>query len=82
VLLDEPFTGLDRASAERLGTRLASLHQGGRSVVLVTHDFERAVQVSDAAVVLSQGRITARAEVAAASRPELERAWLEASGEF
>jgi heme ABC exporter ATP-binding subunit CcmA len=82
VLLDEPFTGLDRASAERLGTRLARLHEGGRSVVLVTHDFERAVQVSGAAFVLSQGRITARAEVLAAGTRELERAWLEASAEL
>jgi heme exporter protein A len=82
VLLDEPFTGLDRASAERLGARLARLHEGGRTVVLVTHDFERAVQVSDAAVVLSRGRITARGEVSGANVRELEQAWLEAAGEL
>jgi heme exporter protein A len=79
VLLDEPFTGLDRASAERLAARLARLHEGGRSVLLVTHDFERALEVSEAAVVLSGGRITARAEVDAANAPDLERAYLAAA---
>jgi ABC-type Mn2+/Zn2+ transport system ATPase subunit len=42
LLLDEPFTGLDRPSAERLESLLGSLREEGRAVVVATHDLEQA----------------------------------------
>ncbi len=42
VLLDEPFTGLDSASAERLEALLGELAGEGRGVVIATHDVEQA----------------------------------------
>jgi ABC-type Mn2+/Zn2+ transport system ATPase subunit len=42
LLLDEPFTGLDRRSAERLDTLIAELAGEGRGVVIATHDLEQA----------------------------------------
>jgi heme ABC exporter ATP-binding subunit CcmA len=80
VLLDEPFTGLDRRSADRLAARLALLHQEGRTVVVVTHDLPRALHVAGRAIVLSSGRLALATE---GSGPEqaarLERATLEAA---
>jgi heme exporter protein A len=61
VLLDEPFTGLDRASEARLVARLAELRREGRTVIWVTHDPERAARGSDAAIVLAGGRVVRRA---------------------
>ena len=40
VLLDEPFTGLDDASAAALVERLRDLRSGGAIVLLATHDLE------------------------------------------
>ena len=60
LLLDEPFTGLDEVSAERLSSQLARLREGGRSLVLVTHDPRRAVELSDRALILHRGEIVAR----------------------
>ena len=60
LLLDEPFTGLDEVSAERLSAQLASLRAGGRSLVVVTHDPRRAVELADRALVLHRGEIVAR----------------------
>lgn len=57
LLLDEPFTGLDELSAERLSTRLASQRESGRILALVTHDPRRAVELSDRAIVLHRGRV-------------------------
>jgi len=76
VLLDEPFSGLDRAAAQRLTRRLQRLRAGGRSVVLVTHELTRAAELADASLVLSRGRVVhaGRDENAA----ELERAYLAA----
>jgi heme exporter protein A len=79
VVLDEPFTGLDRRSAERLAVRLRTLHGEGRTVVLVTHDVERAVQAADAAIVLSRGRVMLATERGEGNARDLERACLEAA---
>jgi ABC-type Mn2+/Zn2+ transport system ATPase subunit len=42
ILLDEPFTGLDATSAERLEALLAQLAQDGRTLLIATHDVEQA----------------------------------------
>jgi heme exporter protein A len=60
LLLDEPFTGLDQTSADRLSARLAGLRAGGRTLILVTHDPARAVEIGDRALVLHRGAIRAR----------------------
>jgi ABC-type Mn2+/Zn2+ transport system ATPase subunit len=42
ILLDEPFTGLDATSAERLEALLVALAADGRSLLIATHDVEQA----------------------------------------
>ena len=64
LLLDEPFTGLDPRSAERLAARLRELRAQGRTIVLVSHDLARAAELADRAVVLQRGRIAAEASAA------------------
>jgi len=59
VLLDEPFTGLDDAAVEAIGTRLSALRDAGAIVLLTTHDLEVAERVANRAVVLSGGRLEA-----------------------
>lgn len=57
VLLDEPFTGLDDASVERLAGRLRTLRDAGAIVVMATHDFDIAETLIDAGVCLNAGRL-------------------------
>ena len=40
LLLDEPFTGLDDASAAALGRRLGTLRDQGTIIILATHDLD------------------------------------------
>lgn len=42
ILLDEPFTGLDAASADRLEALLATLAGQGRALLIATHDVDQA----------------------------------------
>ncbi|MBA2347027.1 MAG: metal ABC transporter ATP-binding protein [Solirubrobacterales bacterium] len=42
MLLDEPFTGLDAASAERLERLLVELAGEGRALLIATHDVDQA----------------------------------------
>jgi heme exporter protein A len=65
LLLDEPFTGLDEASASALVTRLRGLRQNGAVVVLATHDLDVAEGLLDEAVFLREGRM-----VQSLARPE------------
>lgn len=42
LLLDEPFSGLDQPSAERLETLIAALAAEGHGILIATHDLEQA----------------------------------------
>ena len=42
LLMDEPFTGLDRPAAERLEELISALAGEGHAVVMATHDLEQA----------------------------------------
>ena len=78
VLLDEPFTGLDRRSADRLALRLRKLRDDGRSALLVTHDLRQVSELADAVVVLAGGRAVHRGEGDDLAPEVLERAYLTA----
>ena len=65
ALLDEPFTGLDDASAAALVGRLRTLRDGGTIVILATHDLELADGLLDEAIFLRDGRVAS-----AVARPE------------
>ena len=56
VLLDEPFTGLDEASAARLVERLRALRSSGAIVLMATHDFEHADGLIDRMICLRDGK--------------------------
>jgi heme ABC exporter ATP-binding subunit CcmA len=58
VLLDEPFTGLDESSTDRLKARLRALRERGCIVMVTTHDIEAVEGVADRAVLLNQGRLS------------------------
>jgi heme ABC exporter ATP-binding subunit CcmA len=57
LLLDEPFTGLDDASAAALAGRLKALQQAGVIVIVATHDLDVAEGMFDRAVFLRDGRM-------------------------
>jgi heme exporter protein A len=57
LLLDEPFTGLDRGGAIALGAELAQLRDGGAIVVVVTHDLEAIAGRADHVAILRRGQL-------------------------
>ena len=59
VLLDEPYMGLDASAADRLRTQLASLKNGSRTVVLVTHNVGQGLELADRIAVQFRGRFVA-----------------------
>jgi spermidine/putrescine ABC transporter ATP-binding subunit len=58
LLMDEPFGALDRALREALREELRELQRALRiTVVLVTHDQEEAIDLSDRVAVMRAGRL-------------------------
>jgi ABC-type sulfate/molybdate transport systems ATPase subunit len=56
LLLDEPHAGLDTEGRAALDAVLAGSASAGRSVVLVSHELERARPLSSREVVLTAGQ--------------------------
>jgi len=79
VLLDEPFTGLDQRAAEHFAERVALMRRDSRTLVIVTHDLRIAAETTDAAIVLSAGRITYACLDAPPAADDVERAYRSAS---
>lgn len=59
LLIDEPIIGLDQESVEILEGLLQDFRDDGGSVLITTHILDIADHVTDAAAVLSAGRIQA-----------------------
>lgn len=59
LLLDEPFTGLDAPGRERFTHSLASLHESGTTICMISHDFTEVTALATRAVVLRGGKIAA-----------------------
>lgn len=57
LLLDEPFTGLDQASAANLSALLREAALGERAVVMTTHELSRGLDGVTRALILQGGRI-------------------------
>lgn len=57
LLLDEPFTGLDRGGALSLGEQLGALKDSGAIVVVVTHDLEAIANRTDHVAILRRGSL-------------------------
>ncbi len=76
LLYDEPTTGLDPVTADRINDLMIRLKKDlGITAVLVTHDMRSALRVADRLVLLSEGRIRVSvpvAEVFSTPDPELQ----------
>lgn len=59
VLLDEPYTGLDAHASAILRDQLASLKDGSRTVVLVTHNLGQGLEIADRVAIQFRGRFVA-----------------------
>jgi heme exporter protein A len=83
VLLDEPYTGLDAHAAAVLRKVLASLKDGHRTVILVTHNISQGLELADLVAVMARGRFLSlekRAGVDAGSFERTYRERVEAAG--
>ena len=58
LFLDEPFSGLDLDSVERLEKIISKTSDQGGTVVFISHDFERVTRLAAKTLVLHQGKLS------------------------
>lgn len=56
LILDEPTAGLDPVGRAHLLQRILDLHEGGTTLVLISHNMEELAQVCDWLYVIADGR--------------------------
>ncbi|MCL4489157.1 MAG: heme ABC exporter ATP-binding protein CcmA [Chloroflexi bacterium] len=57
LLLDEPYTGLDKTASDLLDQIMLGAKAEGRSILFSTHDLERGLAICDRALILRNGRM-------------------------
>jgi ABC-type branched-subunit amino acid transport system ATPase component len=65
VCLDEPAAGLDGSESRKLGKTLRDIASGGLGVLLIDHDMELVLSISDYVYVLNFGTVIAEGSPAA-----------------
>jgi ABC-2 type transport system ATP-binding protein len=65
LILDEPLTGLDAASARQVKTVLRERVSAGGTVIMTTHILEVAERMADRIGIIAQGRLIAEGNLAA-----------------
>ena len=59
LVLDEPTTGLDPQMRREVQHHIQAMRDGGRAILLATHDMEEAARLCDRVAVIAHGRIAA-----------------------
>lgn len=77
LLLDEPFTGLDKSAAETLMQYMESHRNSGRSILLVTHNLERGYHAADKLAIMSNGRLVWQSDSEDISLDDFKQTYIE-----
>ena len=80
VFLDEPFTGLDPHSAATFMEALGELRRRERTLLLITHNLRRGLELSDRWMIVSRGRLVDHGSSAGLNAADLEDRYLDRVG--
>ncbi|MDR1135175.1 MAG: energy-coupling factor ABC transporter ATP-binding protein [Clostridiales Family XIII bacterium] len=57
IMFDEPFTGLDYPGVVQVLRQLIELHEAGHTIILVTHELEKALAHADRLAIIHNGKL-------------------------
>lgn len=80
LLFDEPHTGLDQDAAAMLDAVVLDQRASGRTVLMATHELERAARLSSRVIILARGAINADVPSDGMTGAELAALYAEKAG--
>ena len=80
LLFDEPYTGLDQDAGNVLDDLLREAHADGHTILMATHQIERAASLADRVVILSRGVVAYDAPMQDVSSGQLPNLYAEVTG--
>lgn len=80
LLFDEPYTGLDQNAASILDDLLRQAHGAGKTILMTTHQLERAETLVHRVVILKKGQVGYDEPVNPANPPNLVKLYTEVTG--
>jgi heme exporter protein A len=57
LFLDEPYTGLDQDAGVTLDDLLIQAHGDGRTIIMTTHELDRAARLATRVIILNRGSV-------------------------
>lgn len=57
IVFDEPFSGMDYPGGLQVLRQIVALHQNGHTIILITHELEKALAHADRLIIMEKGRI-------------------------
>ena len=57
IVFDEPFASLDYPGVKQVLKQILALHQGGHTIIVITHDLEKVLAHADRLVIMQNGKI-------------------------
>jgi len=73
LLLDEPYTGLDKHAASRFHELIGHLHAEACTIIMSTHDVHRSLDVCDEIAIQCRGKIVYRGLALGTNGQEFEQ---------
>lgn len=80
LLFDEPYTGLDQDAGLVLDDLLLQAHADGHTIVMATHQLERAARLVDRVVIISRGVVAYDASAANLQPADLAAMYTQVTG--
>lgn len=81
IYLDEPYTGLDQHAAIKLRDILKNLKKGDRTIIMITHNIERGLEVCTHVAIQVMGKISYMEEIEKVDRDNFEAKYFKTVGE-
>jgi heme exporter protein A len=80
LLFDEPYTGLDQDGAASLDTLLMQARDEGRTIIMSTHELERAARLASRIIMLHRGQVGYDAPAAGLGEAGLRAIYTQTTG--
>ena len=80
LLFDEPYTGLDQDAGTVLDDLLREAHQEGRTILMTTHQLERAARLAQRTLILNRGRVAFDSSETDLQPEQLPRVYADVTG--